>query len=79
VNLSRFVFTNIQILEFAEYARFVLKMRGYREVENYSDADMLITFSYGISDPQVREYTVNVPESGTIKELILFRINTKSN
>jgi hypothetical protein len=34
---------DLQFLEFAQYARFVLKMRGYREVENYSDADMLIT------------------------------------
>ncbi|AWH88352.1 DUF4136 domain-containing protein [Limnobaculum parvum] len=51
-------------LNFAEYARqvaAVLNQQGYVQVTHQQDAEVLISLSYRVSEPQVRTEIVNTP------------------
>lgn len=51
-------------LNFAEYARqvaVVLNQQGYVQVKNQQDAEVLISLSYRVSEPQVHTEIVNTP------------------
>jgi len=54
-------------LQFQEYSRYVqraLEARGFRPAEQPEDADVAIVLSYGIGDPQTRQYTYSLPVWG---------------
>lgn len=55
---------SLQYIEFSDYIRKILNSKGYIETTNWDDADLMIFFSYGISDPQTFQATRSVPVWG---------------
>jgi len=54
-------------LQFQEYSRYVqraLEARGFQPAQEAEDADVAIVLSYGIGDPQTRQYTYSLPVWG---------------
>jgi len=55
---------NLQYIEFSDYIREILDDKGYVEAENLDDANLMIFFRYGISDPKTFQQTYSVPVWG---------------
>jgi len=55
---------NLQYIEFSDYIRKVLNSKGYIETTSWGDADLMIFFTYGISDPQTFQTTRSIPMWG---------------
>jgi len=54
-------------LQFQEYSRYVEKAlwrKGYVKAASFNEADIAIFMSYGIGEPQVRQYSYSVPTYG---------------
>ncbi len=56
--------SNLLFQEFAEYTDKVLNLKGFNKANSISDAEIAIKLSYGISDPQYREYVYYLPIFG---------------
>jgi hypothetical protein len=56
---------DLQYIEFSKYVKVMLYKKGYIEtVIEDGDADVMIFFKYGISDPETFQKTVAVPQWG---------------
>lgn len=55
---------SLQYIEFSDYIRKILNSKGYAETTSWDDADLMIFFRYGISDPQTFQSTRSVPVWG---------------
>lgn len=55
---------DLQHREFVSYTERALASCGFVKAASFNDADIQITLSYGISDPQVEHYTYSVPIYG---------------
>lgn len=55
---------NLQYIEFSNYLRKTLNQKGYSETQNSDEADLVIFFKYGISDPETFQRTLSVPTWG---------------
>lgn len=56
--------SDLQFNEFAAYTDKVLQNEGFAKVTKLDDADIAILLTYGISDPQVYQYSYSVPILG---------------
>jgi hypothetical protein len=56
--------SSLQYLEFASYVKKILAAKGYAETNDWDDADLMIFFKYGISDPETFQQTYAVPTWG---------------
>jgi len=56
--------SSLQYIEFSDYIRKILSSKGYIETTSWDDADLMIFFKYGISDPQTFQATRSVPVWG---------------
>lgn len=52
---------DLQFQEFAAYTENALEERGFERADTIDSADVAILLSYGISEPEVLEYTCSVP------------------
>ena len=55
---------DLQFKEYAVYLMRVLNAQGYVVATSETEADVAIVLSYGIGDPQTREYTYTLPTWG---------------
>jgi hypothetical protein len=55
---------DLQYIEFSEYVKKALDHKGYSETKNPEEADVVVFFKYGISDPQTFQRTVSIPTWG---------------
>lgn len=55
---------DLQFQEYAQYVKRALQARGFQPAERPEDADVAIVLSYGIGDPQTRQYTYSLPVWG---------------
>jgi len=55
---------SLQFIEFSNYIRKILHNKGYIETTNSNNADLVIFFRYGISDPQTFQETYSIPVYG---------------
>jgi hypothetical protein len=63
--------SSLQYIEFSDYIKKILYTKGYVETASRDDADLIIFFRYGISDPKIfyrTYYGVNGQEIGTYTE-----------
>lgn len=67
---------SLQYVEFADYVRKTLNAKGYKEVTSWDEADLIIYFGYGISDPETFQVTRSIPVWGKTG---ISSINTTSN
>lgn len=56
--------SSLQYLEFSEYIKKLLASKGYVETQDWDNADLMIFFKYGISDPATFQQTYAVPTWG---------------
>jgi len=56
--------SSLQYIEFSDYIRKILNSKGYIETTSWDDADLMIFFRYGISDPKTFQATRSVPMWG---------------
>ena len=56
--------SNLQYVEFSEYIKKILASKGYTETQDWDNADLMIFFKYGISDPATFQQTYAVPTWG---------------
>jgi len=66
---------DIQYIEFSDYVKKTLYAKGYIETANYDEADLVVFFRYGISDPETFQETYSVPVWG---QTTISSINTTS-
>lgn len=52
---------DLQFREVAEYLRPALAAQGYYEVDDPASADVMLFVSYGVGEPEPREYTYSYP------------------
>ena len=57
---------NLNYIEFSTYIKKILNAKGYEETQNWDNADLMILFKYGISDPKTFQQTYAVPTWGQI-------------
>lgn len=55
---------NLEYIEYSSYVVKILNNKGYIEVFNISDADIIIYFNYRISEPIVYQETESIPIRG---------------
>ena len=55
---------SLQYIEFSDYIRKILNSKGYIETTSWDNADLMIFFKYGISDPRTFQATRSVPMWG---------------
>lgn len=55
---------DLQYIEFESHADKVLQDLGFKKASNSNPAEVAIMLYYGISDPQIHEYTYSVPVYG---------------
>lgn len=55
---------NLQYIEFSNYLRKALNQKGYSESQKPDEADLVVFFNYGISDPETFQRTVYLPTWG---------------
>lgn len=55
---------DLQFQEYAAYLLRVLNAQGFVSTEKAEDADVAIVLSYGIGDPQTRQYSSSLPVWG---------------
>jgi hypothetical protein len=51
--------SDLQYLEFAEYIKKTLAAKGYAETSDPKEANLFVSFKYGISDPKIYQSTVS--------------------
>lgn len=56
--------SDLQFQEFAAYTENALNAQGFKKGSSIDDAEVAILLCYGISDPQLYEYTYSVPIYG---------------
>lgn len=56
--------SDLQFLEFATYVEKVLSEKGHTKVQSLDQADIAIFLSFGIGDPQTRQYSYATPTYG---------------
>lgn len=56
--------TDLQFQEYAGYLVSALDSQGFEIAETFDQADLVITLSYGIGDPQTNTYTTAIPVFG---------------
>lgn len=56
--------SNLQYIEFSDYIKKILASKGYTETQDWDEADIMIFFKYGISDPETFQQTYAVPTWG---------------
>lgn len=56
--------SNLQYIEFSDYIKKILASKGYTETQDWDEADLMIFFKYGISDPETFQQTYAVPTWG---------------
>lgn len=55
---------DLQFQEYAVYVMRVLNAQGFVSAQKAEDADVVIVLSYGIGDPQTRQYSYSLPVWG---------------
>lgn len=75
INLNRYIIYpadenislgSLEFKEFSSYVKNVLDARGFIEVSDVGQADILLFFSYGIGEPKLEYSTRLIPEWGQV-------------